>query len=256
MSAIDISTLPSAPAPTSTSTATPSATSTSFTTPIALPSPTDLAHLRATLLRTARQKIDLHLPPAANTATATPGGNGGALRADVERRVDAWIANLFAGVGGNVSVNGIPGSEALAASTIHDPARAGEEEAEYEAYDAPLAQRLTALHAQIESLHAHLATQRRDLAGAAASDYASGFSTWSDELGARETEAGNAMLARAAESDAQRAGLSVPFGGREERVRGAFEGAVGSMRGIEGGLRSAGERAAEAERVAEYLGGA
>lgn len=90
--------------------------------PISLQSPADLLHLRATALRAARERIDLHLPPdAANDGSAGGSGkNDGAthgetedMRRAVERMVDAWIERVFSGVREGVEVNGIRGVESV-----------------------------------------------------------------------------------------------------------------------------------------------
>ena len=87
---------------------------------IELQSPADLSYLISNASLAARQRIDTHFPPSSNQQTATntnPAPNGGSakpefdLRKRVEELVQAYIEEVYKGVKGNVSINGLEGRE-------------------------------------------------------------------------------------------------------------------------------------------------
>lgn len=69
---------------------------------IDLQSPADLTYIHSHVSRTARDKIDRALPPA-----AAPQGEEDKLRRRVEELVNEYVNNLWEGVRQNVRVNGI-----------------------------------------------------------------------------------------------------------------------------------------------------
>jgi len=89
---------------------------------IELQSPADLSYLISNTSLAARGRLDTHFPPLSNpeTITAANGSgntNGGQakeefdLRKRVEELVQAYIEEVYKGVKGNVSVNGLEGRE-------------------------------------------------------------------------------------------------------------------------------------------------
>lgn len=67
---------------------------------IELQSPSDLAHLTSQIRTAARQKLDLHLP-------AQPSDSADDLRAQTEVLVDAFVAQVLAGLRNNMTINGL-----------------------------------------------------------------------------------------------------------------------------------------------------
>jgi len=89
---------------------------------IELQSPADLSYLISNTSLAARQRLDTHFPPSSNPeagapATGVGAANGGTgkeefdLRKRVEELVQAYIEEVYKGVKGNVSINGLEGRE-------------------------------------------------------------------------------------------------------------------------------------------------
>lgn len=68
---------------------------------IELQSPADLTYITAKIRTLARQKLDLHLPTQADATEPDE------LRRHVEELVDAFVAQVLAGLKANISINGI-----------------------------------------------------------------------------------------------------------------------------------------------------
>lgn len=245
--------------------------------PISLQSPADLLHLRATALRAARAKIDLHLPADAD-------GDGDGITSDrargkedmrkaVERLVDEWIERVFQGVRDGVEINGIRGPESVswgtdASSTTNKDGKGGEVGKmpggeEYETYDTKLATRLTTLHGRIEELNLELANTRREAVGRSARGFKEEFGRWDVEMGQMEREtfglregsAGNDAMDVDGEEKVEDLGLKLDFveKGRQEDVRRRFDGAVGTLQRLARDMNAVEGRAAEAEKLVEYM---
>ncbi|PYH43562.1 uncharacterized protein BP01DRAFT_424847 [Aspergillus saccharolyticus JOP 1030-1] len=132
---------------------------------IELQSPADLTYLYGNTVALSRQKLDLHLPPSANS-------NDGPdpMRERVRELVDEYILRTFTSASSSITINGLDSSS----KEFPFPASftAPSEQVEYEAYDAKLAARVTSLYAQLESLTTTVAQLRRDAPARAARAYA------------------------------------------------------------------------------------
>ncbi|KAJ5239880.1 kinetochore protein Mis14 like-domain-containing protein [Penicillium chermesinum] len=130
---------------------------------IELQSPADFTYLFANVTNLAREKLDLHLPlSATNNETPDP------MRERVRELVDEYIARTFTTASASISINGLDSSSP---QFPFPEAFTAPETVEYEAYDAELASRVTALYAQLESLTTTVAQLRRDAPRRAARDY-------------------------------------------------------------------------------------
>ena len=209
--------------------------------PISLQSPADLLHLRATALKVAREKIDLHIPPSDQPDD---------MRKAVENYVDQFLDNTFRGVREGVEVNGLPGPEAVSWE--------GDQQ-EYEEFDAKLASRITALHGRIEKLNLEVANQRREGVAKAAREYREKFAMWDRELAEREEEKIKIVEAAAEELESGKAEIWVDeaLKGREEIARHTWQRALEGLKrlneGNESGLSATKERAGDAVKVVRAL---
>ncbi|PLB53043.1 Mis14-domain-containing protein [Aspergillus steynii IBT 23096] len=132
---------------------------------IELQSPADFTYLYANTVALSRQKLDLHLPPSANTSDGPD-----PMRERVRELVDQYITKTFTTASSSISINGLDSSS----EQFPFPASftAPTETVEYEAYDTHLAARVTSLYAQLESLTTSVAQARRDAPRKAAKAYA------------------------------------------------------------------------------------
>ncbi|PKX92010.1 uncharacterized protein P174DRAFT_444022 [Aspergillus novofumigatus IBT 16806] len=132
---------------------------------IELQSPADFTYLYANTVALSRQKLDLHLPPSANTSDGPD-----PMRERVKELVDQYINQTFTTASASISINGLDSSS----SQFPFPAAFTQptETIEYEPYDTELAARVTSLYAQLESLTTTVAQLRRDAPARAAKAYA------------------------------------------------------------------------------------
>ncbi|KAF4281010.1 hypothetical protein KXW98_002264 [Aspergillus fumigatus] len=132
---------------------------------IELQSPADFTYLYANTVALSRQKLDLHLPPSANTSDGPD-----PMRERVKELVDQYINETFTTASASISINGLDSSS----SQFPFPAAFTQptETIEYEPYDTELAARVTSLYAQLESLTTTVAQLRRDAPARAAKAYA------------------------------------------------------------------------------------
>ncbi|RHZ67556.1 uncharacterized protein CDV56_109588 [Aspergillus thermomutatus] len=132
---------------------------------IELQSPADFTYLYANTVALSRQKLDLHLPPSANTSDGPD-----PMRERVKELVDQYINKTFTTASASISINGLDSSS----PQFPFPAAFTQptETIEYEPYDTELAARVTSLYAQLESLTATVAQLRRDAPARAAKAYA------------------------------------------------------------------------------------
>ncbi|KAJ5601825.1 Kinetochore Mis14 [Penicillium lagena] len=131
---------------------------------VELQSAADFTYLYANTVALSRRKLDLHLPPSAANNEPDP------MRERVRELVDEYINETFTTASSSISINGIDSSS----PQFPFPASftAPDETVEYEAYDADLASRVTALYAQLESLTTSVAQLRREAPRKAAREYA------------------------------------------------------------------------------------
>jgi len=227
---------------------------------IELQSPSDLTYLTSQIRHAAAQKLDLHLPPVSG-APHPPDE----LRTHVGTLVDAFVADVLAGMRHNISINGIDvvargrsGDEvdergepvaAMADAVVEDGAGAVERE-EYEAFDEKLRSRLAAQVARRDALVAKVSAQRRTTAGAAAERWVERFER-EEETSGREMEA----LERAAGM----AGHGEALGGveivRAEEVQRSWERAVEGLVRLNKGLPETRARLERCGDVVGYLSG-
>lgn len=78
---------------------------------ISLQSPLDFIYLRNRALRTAREKIDLNLPPDVALHHVNGDGDGDTMRRIVERDVADYVNRIFEDVKRNIDINGIAGEK-------------------------------------------------------------------------------------------------------------------------------------------------
>ncbi|KAI9731967.1 MAG: hypothetical protein M1834_004418 [Cirrosporium novae-zelandiae] len=136
---------------------------------IELQSPADFAYLISNVERVARDKLDLHLPPAA--ADKTGDGGEDRFRKRVGELVDEYIHQTFQLASSSILLNGLPASE----SSILDPQSLGltaTEEDVYETHDPTLLTRLQSLYDALENETTRVAKLRRTAPAHAAKAYA------------------------------------------------------------------------------------
>ncbi|KAK2743275.1 hypothetical protein FQN57_004964 [Myotisia sp. PD_48] len=125
---------------------------------VELQSTPDLSYLYANTVSAAREKLDLHFPPAAND-------DSDPMKERVQQLVNDFITRTFTAAIPSISINGIDTSTFSLTSGNATPLESllsAKESVEYEPYDTALAARLTSLYAQLESLTTTVAQMRRD----------------------------------------------------------------------------------------------
>lgn len=206
---------------------------------IELQSPSDLTYL-TTLLRTAaRQKLDLHLPSVPSASEPDD------LRAHVEARVDAFVAQIIAGMRGNISINGMEVEVEQRDEEGGDAAMYGVEGAvekeEFEVFDEKLRGQVGSAIARRDALIGKISAHRRNTPVGAAGAWQARFE--------RESESLLGEIEQAARGDGDVVGLEGLE--REEEVRRNWERAVEGLGRLNGGL---GETRARLERAGEVVG--
>lgn len=234
---------------------------------IELQSPADLTYLIFNASRTARSKIDLHLPP-----NAAPEGEEDAMRRRVEELVEQvrpsacyrrqsrrkplrctngitdiaqYIQQTFTGVKQNLRINGMEAADME--KHLQEQLQGGEE---VEAYDHRLAKRIQDTSAQIEALTLELANLRRSAPKEAARRFQSGFEdegrVWDEKL--RDAE--EKRLAEVKKVELDVVGLE-----REEETRKAWERGMSTLVGVKDGIGGTVARLERAQGVIGYLEG-
>ncbi|CAF9942814.1 MAG: hypothetical protein ALECFALPRED_010086 [Alectoria fallacina] len=132
---------------------------------IDLQSPSDLTYLFNNIKTSARQKIDLAIPPS-----AAPEGED-AYRSKVEELVQEYIIQTFTLALPSMTLNGLDPSPALLHPNPAREAHAPDDNSNYEPYDLRLAERLRSLYAEFDTQSTCVAELRRDAPGAAARGY-------------------------------------------------------------------------------------
>ncbi|KAL5392853.1 hypothetical protein DPSP01_000549 [Paraphaeosphaeria sporulosa] len=210
---------------------------------IELQSPADLSHLTTQLRTLARQKLDLHLPPQPDTSTPDD------LRAQVEGLVDAFVAQLLAGMRQNISINGVDVIPRGAVDENGEMVGVVEDEGEvvieeFEAFDEKLRKRVGAAVEKRDRLVEAISKHRRETGRAAAR-------RWEEEW----VRSGEGLVAPVVQGE-----QDVDVGGvealkRQEEVERAWGRAVEGLGRLNGGLPETRARLERAGEVVGYLGG-
>lgn len=218
---------------------------------IELQSPQDLSYLTSQIRTAARQKLDLHLP--AQTSD-TPDD----LRAQTEVLVDAFVAQVLAGLKSNITINGLDvvtqsrgggfeGGDAMDVDTEGGVGVEGVEKEEFEAFDDKLRSRLAEQVSKRDKLVASISKHRRETPAAAARRWEEQFEKEAEVL---ETQRTNSLE----QANVQEDGLHVDLK-REEEVRRNWERAVQGLGSLQKGLPETRARLERCGDVVGYLGG-
>ena len=211
---------------------------------IELQSPADLTHLTSQLRTLARAKIDQAFPPqpADNTSPDE-------LRLQVESLVDAFVAQILAGMRSNICINGVdvvPRGAVDEHGNFAEAADAGEDAVieEFEPFDEKLRRRLGAAVERRDKLVGEVSAMRRGTPAAAAR-------RWEDEF-----TRGNAELEKVESVDEEMeeaGGLAAMK--RQEEVERNWERAVEGLGRLNKGLPETRARLERCGEVVAYLGG-
>jgi kinetochor protein Mis14/NSL1 len=216
---------------------------------IELQSPSDLTYLTTQIRAAARQKLDLHLPPAPDTSSPDD------LRRNVEELVEAFVAQVLQGMRNNISINGMDviarGREGDEVDERGQKIIIGEGEKgteiveveEYEAFDDKLRSKLATEVAKRDALISKLSTHRRNTAAKAAEKWKVQFEAESEAL--FQVAEGEGVLD---------AGL-VEGLERQSEVERNWERAVQGLERLNKGLPETRARLERAGDVVGYLGG-
>ncbi|TKX20035.1 kinetochore protein mis14 [Elsinoe australis] len=223
---------------------------------IELQSPSDLQHLISSASGVAREKIDLHFPPNAqsrrggadasgkeqNGEAVGVTGDDDPMRRRVEELVQGFIERAFGDVKRNVSINGLEGKEL--------EGLVGEME-ETEPFDHRLARRIQSVSSEIEYLTLQLANMRRNVPMKVAQDHVRALEAQQKAWNERAVKTEELEVQKAQEVKLEVDGLD-----QMEDMKRSWE--EGTRRLVEvkdgiGGVVGKGERAREGVR---YLEGA
>ena len=218
---------------------------------IELQSPQDLVYLTSQIRTAVRQKLDLNLP--AQTSD-TPDD----LRAQTEVLVDAFVAQVLAGLKSNITINGLDvvtqsrgggfeGGDAMDVDTEGGVGVEGVEKEEFEAFDDKLRSRLAEQVSKRDKLVASISKHRRETPAAAARRWEEQFEKEAEVL---ETQRTNSLE----QANVQEDGLHVDMK-REEEVRRNWERAVQGLGSLQKGLPETRARLERCGDVVGYLGG-
>ncbi|KAF1931531.1 uncharacterized protein M421DRAFT_314248 [Didymella exigua CBS 183.55] len=218
---------------------------------IELQSPSDLSYLTSQIRTAARQKLDLHLP-------AQPSDNADDLRAQTEVLVDAFVAQVLAGLRNNITINGLDvvaqsrgggfGEEDEMEGVVAEDVQ-GVEEEEFEAFDEKLRVKLAKEVEKRDKLVANISKHRRETAKKSAKQFEERFQQEAHIL--EEQRRGEVEKAQAlSEEDA----LDIEIA-RDEEVRKNWERAVEGLGRLNKGLPETRARLERCGDVVEYLGG-
>jgi kinetochor protein Mis14/NSL1 len=205
---------------------------------IELQSPADLVYIHTKIRTAALSKLNLHLPPVADTSTPDD------LRAAVEAAVEAFVAAVLSGVKSNVSVNGMEMSMLDDAAHTEDGVQ-GEPKEEFEAFDEKLRARLAKAVQRRDALVKDISVHRRETALRAASEWQARFEAEAARgVGAAYQAPGDGDAGGAVEVD-------VP---RLDEVERSWERAVEGLARLNKGLPETRARLERAGDVVGYLG--
>lgn len=218
---------------------------------IELQSPSDLTYLTSQIRTAARQKLDLHLP-------AQPSDSADDLRAQTEVLVDAFVAQVLAGLRNNITINGLDivaqsrgggfgdgdDMEGVVAEGVQ-----GAEEEEFEAFDEKLRVKLAKEVEKRDKLVANISKHRRETAKKSARAFEERF-----EAEQRAVEEQRKMrLEKAQVLDAEHV-LDIKIA-RDDEVRKNWERAVEGLGRLNKGLPETRARLERCGDVVGYLGG-
>ncbi|KAF2240830.1 hypothetical protein BU26DRAFT_191591 [Trematosphaeria pertusa] len=217
---------------------------------IELQSPGDLTYLTSQIRTVARKKIDLHLPPHPDSSEPDD------LRAQVEDLVDAFVAQVLAGLRHNISINGIDvvkrGSEedgdgdADGEKMDVNVENAVVQVEDFEPFDEKLRGRLGAAVQKRDALVAKISQHRRTTPALAARRWEEQFSREMEEL-ERGWREGQKRAVEMGEQDV----LGVQGVKRREEVERNWERAVEGLGRLQKGLP---ETRARLERCGDVVG--
>ncbi|KAF1973293.1 hypothetical protein BU23DRAFT_589568 [Bimuria novae-zelandiae CBS 107.79] len=213
---------------------------------IELQSPADLTYLTSQIRTLARSKIDQAFPPQPDTSAPDE------LRTQVEALVEAFVAQILAGMRHNISINGVDVMPRgvvdehgeIAASVGADEEGADAVIEEFEPFDEKLRRRLGAVVERRDKLVGEVSRQRREVPGAAARRW--------EERWVKETE----EVVERARVDVREEDVEV-LGAmkRQEEVERNWERAVEGLRRLNKGLPETRARLERCGEVVTYLGG-
>lgn len=218
---------------------------------VELQSPGDLAYLTSQIRTAARQKLDLHLP-------AQPSDSADDLRAQTEVLVDAFVAQVLAGLRNNITINGL---DVVAQSRgggfgdgdemegVQAEGVEGVEREEFEAFDEKLRMKLAREVEKRDRLVASISKHRRETAKKSARAFEERFEQEQkmlEEQRLRESEKVQAV----GEDDK----LDVKIA-RDGEVRKNWERAVEGLGRLNKGLPETRARLERCGDVVGYLGG-
>ncbi|KAJ4341349.1 hypothetical protein N0V87_001738 [Didymella glomerata] len=218
---------------------------------IELQSPSDLAYLTSQIRTAARQKLDLHLP-------AQPSDSADDLRAQTEVLVDAFVAQVLAGLRNNITINGLDvvaqsrgggfgdgdEMEGVVAEGVQ-----GVEEEEFEAFDEKLRIKLAKEVEKRDKLVANISKHRRETAEKSARAFEERFEA--EQRAAEEQR--RVQLEKAQALDKEDV-LDIEIA-RDEEVRKNWERAVEGLGRLNKGLPETRARLERCGDVVGYLDG-
>lgn len=218
---------------------------------IELQSPGDLTYLTSQIRTAARQKLDLHLP-------AQPSDSADDLRAQTEVLVDAFVAQVLAGLRNNITINGLDvvaqsrgggfgeddEMEGVVAEGVH-----GVEEEEFEAFDEKLRVKLAKEVEKRDKLVASISKHRRETAKQSARQFEEQFQQETQVLEEQRREGAEKAQALSEEGE-----LDIKIA-RDDEVRKNWERAVEGLGRLNKGLPEARARLERCGDVVGYLGG-
>ncbi|KAF2772573.1 hypothetical protein EJ03DRAFT_368005 [Teratosphaeria nubilosa] len=204
---------------------------------IELQSPADLKFIIANVSRTAREKLDKHLPPDA----AAEGED--AMRKRVAELVDDYIKNTFTAAKDSLSINGLSSLE------MESELAKAQEGQEIEPFDTKLAQRLQSLAAQIDHQTLQLANLRKNAPADTARKYQREVEKAEIARDAEMARIGEEKVARAKETEVRGAEVQ-----RLEEMEGVWRRGVDGVDGLKGELGGTVGRVERAKRAVEVLG--
>ncbi|KAH3944099.1 hypothetical protein HBI56_032510 [Parastagonospora nodorum] len=204
---------------------------------IELQSPSDLTFLTSQIRTAARQKLDLHLPPVSDSSEPDE------LRRQVEDLVDAFVAQVLAGMKGNISINGMDVEGAIDGEGTVEATMEGVEREEFEPFDEKLRGKVGSAIARRDALVGKISAHRRTTGEAAAKAFQQQFERENEVVAKQVVEEGDMDIA------------GVDALEREEEVRRNWERAVEGLGRLNKGLPETRARLERAGDVVGYLGG-
>ncbi|KAF2739524.1 hypothetical protein EJ04DRAFT_508803 [Polyplosphaeria fusca] len=207
---------------------------------IELQSPADLTYITSRIRAAATQKLDLHLPPHPDSSEPDE------LREKVSELVDAFVAQVLAGLRNNISINGLDVGRGAEGETDGGPMDVEIEE--FEPYDEALRQRLADTSRRRDQLVERISKHRRTTPAASAQRFQEQWARDMESLAAGEVE-----RVRVAHEIAEVEVVGVDALKRADQVQRSWERAVEGLGGLKGGLGGTTARLEQASEVVDYL---